>query len=84
MNFKEHFILGLSKVLDVIFYIVIPVIFVGVQKWIIGFLCMHITLGLSLAVVFKGHCNQHPPPIILKYKPTAIGKSFIRKKFGQL
>ncbi|WPQ63827.1 acyl-CoA desaturase [Chitinophaga sancti] len=53
MNFKEHFIFWLSKVLYVIFYIVIPVIFVGAQKWLIGFLCMHITLGLSLAIVFQ-------------------------------
>lgn len=53
MSAKEHFIFWCSKALYIVFYVVIPIAFVGTQKWAIGFLCMHITLGLSLAVVFQ-------------------------------
>jgi len=53
INVKEHLIFWLSKMLYVIFYMVVPIMLVGFQKWLIGFLCMHITMGLSLAVVFQ-------------------------------
>lgn len=53
MSVKEHMIFWLSKLLYIIFYIVIPIVLVGVQKWIIGFLAMHIALGFSLAIVFQ-------------------------------
>jgi linoleoyl-CoA desaturase len=53
MDFGEHIIFWLSKILYVIFYIVIPVHFVGWRAWAIGFSCMHVTLGLTLALVFQ-------------------------------
>jgi linoleoyl-CoA desaturase len=53
MSFREHVIFWSTKVLYVVFYIVIPIIMVGTSKWLVGFIFMHITLGLSLAVVFQ-------------------------------
>ena len=53
MDFGEHIIFWLSKLVYVLFYIVIPVHFTGWQAWAIGFSCMHIMLGLTLALVFQ-------------------------------
>jgi linoleoyl-CoA desaturase len=53
MDFSEHLIFWFSKILYVIFYIAIPVHFVGWSAWAIGFTCMHITMGLTLALVFQ-------------------------------
>jgi len=60
MSTKEHFIFWLSKLLYVIFYIAIPVYFVGWGPWAIGFACMHVTMGLALALVFQlAHVVEH-------------------------
>jgi len=53
MDRKEHIVFWLSKAINIVFYIVIPVLFVGWKAWAIGFACMHITMGLTLAVVFQ-------------------------------
>ena len=53
MDTKEHIIFWVSKALYVVFYIAIPVHFVGWSAWGVGFLCMHVALGLSLSVVFQ-------------------------------
>ena len=60
MDRREHFVFWASKVLYVLFYVAIPVYFVGWQAWLIGFTCMHVTLGLTLAVVFQlAHVVEH-------------------------
>ncbi|MBI1782102.1 MAG: acyl-CoA desaturase [Sphingobacteriales bacterium] len=60
MDRKEHFIFWISKVLYVFFYIVIPVIVVGWQAWAIGFIFLHIFMGLTLAIVFQlAHVVEH-------------------------
>ena len=60
MSTKEHVIFWLSKVLYVVFYIAIPVYFVGWGPWSIGFACMHVTMGLALALVFQlAHVVEH-------------------------
>lgn len=53
MDVREHAIFWISKVLYIIFYVAIPVYFVGWAAWGVGFLFMHIALGLSLSVVFQ-------------------------------
>src|SRR5215204_2247174 len=45
MSTKEHLIFWMSKVFYAIFYIAIPVYFVGWGPWAIGFACMHVTMG---------------------------------------
>ena len=60
MKTSDHVIFWVSKLLYVLFYVVIPVVFVGWQAWIIGFAVMHVTLGLSLALVFQlAHVVEH-------------------------
>jgi linoleoyl-CoA desaturase len=53
MDLTEHIIFWLSKVLYVVFYIALPVHFAGWQAWAVGFSCMHIIMGLTLAIVFQ-------------------------------
>jgi linoleoyl-CoA desaturase len=53
MDLTEHVIFWLSKLLYVLLYVVIPVHYVGWSAWAIGFSCMHITMGLTLALVFQ-------------------------------
>ena len=53
MNTKEHFIFWLSKVLYVFFYIALPIMLWGFIPFLIGFSLMHLTLGLTLALVFQ-------------------------------
>ena len=50
---KEHLIFWVSKLGYIIFYIAIPVVFVGWKAWFIGFMLMHVTLGLSLSIIFQ-------------------------------
>ena len=60
MSAAEHVIFWASKLLYILFYIVIPVMAVGWGPWAIGFTCMHITMGLSLALVFQlAHVVEH-------------------------
>ncbi len=53
MDTSEHVIFWASKILYLVFYIAIPVYFVGWGAWAVGFLFMHMALGLSLSVVFQ-------------------------------
>jgi linoleoyl-CoA desaturase len=53
MDRREHVIFWLSKIMYAVFYIAIPVHFVGWTAWAIGFGCMHLMLGLTLALVFQ-------------------------------
>lgn len=53
MSRRDHVMFWFSKLLYVGFYIALPVALVGWQAWGIGFASMHITLGLTLALVFQ-------------------------------
>ncbi len=53
MDTREHLIFWGSKALYLVFYVAIPVYFVGWAAWGVGFLFMHMALGLSLSVVFQ-------------------------------
>jgi linoleoyl-CoA desaturase len=60
MSRNEHVVFWASKILYLLFYIVIPVYFVGWQAWAIGFACMHVIMGLTLALVFQlAHVVEH-------------------------
>lgn len=60
MSNSDHLVFWLSKVLYMLFYIAIPVYFVGWQAWAIGFACMHVVMGLTLALVFQlAHVVEH-------------------------
>ena len=53
MDWKEHGVFWLSKIFYALFYMVLPVYFVGWQTWLIGFAAMHLILGFILAIVFQ-------------------------------
>lgn len=60
MDRKEHIVFWLSKVLYVVFYIALPVYFVGWGAWAAGFAVMHLVMGLTLALVFQlAHVVEH-------------------------
>ncbi|MGZ5191382.1 MAG: fatty acid desaturase family protein [Flavisolibacter sp.] len=50
---KEHIIFWTSKLLYVVFYCAIPIMLVGWQSWLIGYLIVNCTMGLTLALVFQ-------------------------------
>jgi linoleoyl-CoA desaturase len=49
----QHLIFWTSKLLYGVFYGLIPIYALGWQPWLIGFLTIHITMGLVLSVVFQ-------------------------------
>jgi linoleoyl-CoA desaturase len=53
IEIKEHVIFWVSKLLYAFFYVLLPIYILGWQPWLIGFLVIHITMGLSLSVVFQ-------------------------------
>jgi linoleoyl-CoA desaturase len=53
MDTKEHVLFWVSKVLYLVFYIIIPIAIVGWSAWLVGFLCMHLAMGTTLSVVFQ-------------------------------
>jgi len=53
MSASEHAIFWISKILYLLFYIVIPIVLTGWQSWLLFFLSMHIGLGLTLSIVFQ-------------------------------
>jgi linoleoyl-CoA desaturase len=60
MSIKEHVIFWLSKALYALFYVAIPIYFVGAGRWAIGYLTMEVTMGLVLALVFQlAHVVEH-------------------------
>lgn len=50
---KEHVIFWMSKALYLFFYVALPIYFVGVLPWFIGFTMMHLVKGFVLAIVFQ-------------------------------
>jgi linoleoyl-CoA desaturase len=53
MSLMEHVVFWFSKGLYIIFYILIPAWFLGWQASLIGFLVGHVTMGLSLTILFQ-------------------------------
>jgi linoleoyl-CoA desaturase len=53
ISLKEHIIFWLSKVLYFFFYVALPVALVGWQAWLVGYLIVNVTMGITLAIVFQ-------------------------------
>jgi linoleoyl-CoA desaturase len=53
ITLKEHIIFWVSKVLYAFFYVALPVILVGWEAWLIGYLIVNVTMGITLAIVFQ-------------------------------
>lgn len=50
---KEHIIFWVSKSLYLFFYVALPIILVGWQAWLVSYLIVNVTMGLTLAIVFQ-------------------------------
>jgi len=60
MDAKHHFIFWISKALYLVFYVLIPILVVGWQAWLIGFVVAHCVFGFTLAIVFQlAHVVEH-------------------------
>lgn len=60
MSVKEHFLFWITKILYILFYMVIPVMLLGWKAWAIGFTFLHIFMGTTLAIVFQlAHVVEH-------------------------
>ena len=53
MTVADHILFWSSKLLYILFYLVIPMAILGWQLWLLYFVCLHIGLGLTLSVVFQ-------------------------------
>jgi linoleoyl-CoA desaturase len=53
MTVADHILFWSSKLLYILFYLVIPMTVLGWQLWLLYFVCLHIGLGLTLSVVFQ-------------------------------
>lgn len=60
MSRKEHIVFWVSKALYALFYVAIPIYFVGAKQWAIGYAVMEVTVGVVLALVFQlAHVVEH-------------------------
>jgi linoleoyl-CoA desaturase len=60
MTPRDHVIFWVSKLLYVVLFVVLPIKVVGLLPWIIGFIALNLTLGITLAVVFQlAHVVEH-------------------------
>jgi len=50
---KEHILFWFSKIAYIVFYVAIPIAVLGFTPWIIGFLILHATMGMTLTIVFQ-------------------------------
>lgn len=53
MNTMDHVIFWGTKVLYVLFYVLLPIYFLGVIPWLVGFLMMHLAMGFTLSIFFQ-------------------------------
>lgn len=73
MSFSEHAIFWVSKLMYALFYVIIPISVVGVGTWAIGFAFVHVTMGLTLALVFQlAHVVEHAEFQVAGIEPTMI------------
>ena len=50
---KNHFIFWVTKILYFTFYMIIPAIVWGFGPWLLGFMMLHIVMGITLSLTFQ-------------------------------
>ena len=61
MDTREHIIFWVSKVLYVVFYIALPIYFVGWLPWLVGYITMGVVMSVVIALVFQlAHAVEGP------------------------
>ena len=51
--FKEQFIFWFTKLMYVVAYMIVPILYVGWFSWLIGFLVVTVVCGLTTSIVFQ-------------------------------
>jgi linoleoyl-CoA desaturase len=73
ISVKEHIIFWASKLLYFVFYIIIPIALIGWQHWLVGYLIMNVTIGLTLSLVFQlAHVVEKTSFEVATEKPRVI------------
>jgi linoleoyl-CoA desaturase len=61
MDRQEHVIFWISKLLYIVFYIAIPIYFVGFLPWLAGYVTMGVVMSIVIALVFQlAHAVEGP------------------------
>jgi len=53
MSLTDHVLFWISKVMYIFFYIVLPIMVVGVWPWLLGYLIVNGVMGMTLSIVFQ-------------------------------
>jgi len=53
ISMKEHIIFWASKIIGAIAFILLPIYFLGWEHWLLGFIIVHFTMGLSITIIFQ-------------------------------
>ena len=53
MTSKNHIIFWITKIFYFTFYMIIPAIVWGFGPWLLGFMALHIVMGITLSLVFQ-------------------------------
>ncbi len=53
MSVTDHVLFWSSKLLYIVFYMIIPMLLLGWKLWLLYFFCLHVGLGFTLAIVFQ-------------------------------
>lgn len=53
MTLKNHVIFWCTKLVYLIFYIILPIMVWGFGPWLLGFFALHAVMGLTLSLVFQ-------------------------------
>ena len=73
MDTSEHFIFWISKLINISYYIIIPLLLKGWLFWLLFFASLHIVLGLVLAVVFQlAHIVEHTEFEVATIEPKMV------------
>jgi linoleoyl-CoA desaturase len=60
METMDHVVFWTGKMFFIAFYIVVPILLIGWQAWLVGFVISQFTLGVTIAVVFQlAHVVEH-------------------------
>ena len=73
MDTSEHFIFWISKLINISYYIIIPLLLKGWLFWLLFFVSLHVVLGLVLAVVFQlAHIVEHTEFEVATIEPKMV------------
>jgi linoleoyl-CoA desaturase len=73
ITLRDHILFWVGKLFFIAVYIVVPVLVVGWQAWLVGFLVTQFALGLTLAIVFQlAHVVEHAEFEAADFEPKKI------------